>query len=55
MTVEGIKTCKTAYLNAKRMKIDVPIIEAVYKILYDKVKPSLVIDKLMLRSLKEEK
>lgn len=53
-TVEGIRTCKLAYLEAKKLKIDVPIIEAVYKILFEDKKPSETIDELMLRSLKEE-
>lgn len=53
-TVEGIRTCKVIYDLAKKNNISMPIIEAVYKVLYEQAKPKEVIKDLMERSLKSE-
>ena len=54
-TVEGVKACEIVYQDAKKMGIDMPIVEQVYKVLYEEEKPSLAIAKLMARELKPEK
>ena len=53
-TVEGIEACKIIYNSAKKMSISMPITESIYKIVYENEKPSLVLQKLMTRDLKEE-
>ena len=53
-TVEGIRTIKVIYENAKSMKIELPIIEALYEIVYNEKKPSVVINNIMNRPLKTE-
>lgn len=54
ITVEGIRAAKTILEMAKSKKIDVPIVESVYRILYENVKPSSVVEKLMSRPIKKE-
>lgn len=54
MVVEGARTALAAYNKAKELKIDTPIIDAVYKVIYEEkdVKESIL--SLMSRSLKDE-
>jgi len=54
MVVEGVKTCKTAYHLARELKIQTPIIDAVYEVLFNEVDPDIVIKQLMSRELKSE-
>lgn len=53
-TVEGIRTIKVIYDIAKEKGIDVPIIEGLYKIVYQGAKPSEVVSHIMDRPIKEE-
>ena len=53
-TVEGVIACKTIYGLSKTMGVETPIVDAVYRVLYEKEKPSIVIYQLMGRSLKKE-
>lgn len=53
-TVEGIRTAKVVYEMAKENDIDMPIIEAVYKILYEHALPKEVLSEMMKRGLKAE-
>lgn len=55
-TVEGIRTCKVIYedLRANYPDVEMPIVEAIYAVLYRGVKPSQAIQVLMLRELKQE-
>lgn len=53
-TAEGVATCKYAYLLAKKMGIDMPIVSSVYQVLYQGGRPSLVLKRTMARSLKDE-
>ena len=53
-TVEGVKAAKIVYEDAMKNGIDMPITEAVYKVLYEEAKPSEVIESLMKRALKSE-
>ena len=54
MVAEGIKTAKAAYLLAKKLDIDMPICESIYKILYEDMEPKEAVSSLMTRDLKEE-
>jgi glycerol-3-phosphate dehydrogenase (NAD(P)+) len=53
-TVEGVNAVKVVYEEALRNKIDMPITEQVYKVLYEGAKPSESINILMSRELKAE-
>lgn len=54
-TVEGIRTTKVIYEIAKANKMELPIIDAIYHVLYENGKPSEIAKRLMVRPLKEEK
>lgn len=55
-TCEGIRTCKVIHEDAKNYPdIEVPIINAIYEVLYKGQEPKKVISKLMQRELKVEK
>jgi glycerol-3-phosphate dehydrogenase (NAD(P)+) len=51
---EGVYTTKAAYLLAKRIGVDTPIINEVYEILYNNKKPLDSVTDLMKRPLKSE-
>ena len=54
MVVEGARTVKAAY-NAKNFyKIEAPIIDSIYEVIYNKVSPKEAIKKLLMRELKHE-
>ena len=53
-TVEGVAFAKIAHQLAKKYRLKLPIIEAVYAVLYDKKTPSELIKNLMSRPLKVE-
>jgi glycerol-3-phosphate dehydrogenase (NAD(P)+) len=53
-TVEGINTSKFAYELSRQYGIEMPITEAVYRILFENVSPSKTVKTLMQRSLKKE-
>ncbi|MBW1991287.1 MAG: NAD(P)-dependent glycerol-3-phosphate dehydrogenase [Deltaproteobacteria bacterium] len=54
MVAEGIKTSRAAYLLAQRLGVDMPLVEAVYRVLYEGLLPKEAIKKLMSRRLKDE-
>ena len=54
MVVEGIKACECTYKLAKKLNVDMPIINMAYDVLQNKVKPDEAVKKLMLRSIKSE-
>lgn len=54
MAVEGVSTVKAAISLAKKHKVEMPITEALYSILYEGLKPELVASDLMKRDLKHE-
>ena len=54
MVVEGIRTTKAAYQLAKKYKVSMPITDEVYKVLFNKKKPSEAVKDLMLRQAKPE-
>jgi glycerol-3-phosphate dehydrogenase (NAD(P)+) len=53
-TVEGVAFAKIAHQLAKKHRLKLPIIEAVYAVLYEKKKPSELVKNLMNRPLKVE-
>jgi len=54
MVAEGIKTTKSAYDLSKKMKVEMPITEQVYYILYQNKNPKEAVTELMGRDLKIE-
>ena len=53
-TVEGIQTIKSVYLKAKEENIYMPIIEALYHVIFEYSSPKEEINSLMTRELKKE-
>ncbi|WP_249030009.1 NAD(P)H-dependent glycerol-3-phosphate dehydrogenase [Tannockella kyphosi] len=54
-TCEGIRTCKVIHEDAKKYPdIEIPIINSIYKVLYEEALPKEVIADLMARELKGE-
>ena len=54
MVAEGVRTSKSVYNMAQRMKIELPICEQVYAILYEDKPPLEAVQELMTRELKPE-
>ena len=54
MVAEGIKTTKSVYDLAKKMQIEMPILEQVHGILYEEKKCSEAVKALLQRELKKE-
>ncbi len=54
MVAEGIKTAKSGYFLAKNKKIEMPILEQVYKILYENKSCSDAVQKLLNRDFRQE-
>jgi glycerol-3-phosphate dehydrogenase (NAD(P)+) len=53
-TVEGVAFAKIAHQLAKKFRLKLPIVEAVYSVLYEKKRPSELVKTLMNRPLKVE-
>ncbi|MEF9919869.1 MAG: NAD(P)H-dependent glycerol-3-phosphate dehydrogenase [Erysipelotrichaceae bacterium] len=53
-TVEGVRTAKVIHIIAKEKNIDMPIIEEIYKVLYEGKEPIASANDLMKRELKPE-
>jgi glycerol-3-phosphate dehydrogenase (NAD(P)+) len=54
-TIEGVNAIEVIHDLSKELKLDLPIIESLYKVLFMDEKPSKMAIKLMKRPLKEEK
>ena len=54
MVAEGVKTSRAVYLLAARLGVEMPMVTATYKILYENLAPKEAIKKLMARELKDE-
>ena len=52
---EGVYTCVSAYNLGKKLNVDTPITNEVYKILYEGKSPLIALQDLMSRTLKHEK
>ncbi len=53
-TVEGVFSCRVIAQRAKEMGIDMPLVQAVYDVLFCGVTPSVAVRTVMMRPLKEE-
>lgn len=54
MVVEGVKACEAFFKLGQSHHIELPITNALYKILFDHENPNTVIDRLLLRNKKNE-
>ncbi len=54
MVVEGARSCEAAYQYAKDLNVDMPIVFAVYDVVFNQREPEEVIKELMQRNLKSE-
>lgn len=54
MVAEGVRTSKSAYNLARREGVEMPIVEEVYRVLYEDRSPSEAVVTLMTRPLKRE-
>ncbi len=54
MVIESIDNIEVAYELCKIHKIDMPIVEMVYKVIYEKLNPQEAVKKLMTREKKSE-
>jgi glycerol-3-phosphate dehydrogenase (NAD(P)+) len=54
MVVEGIRTCEAAYKYAQSKNLEMPIISAVYEVLFNKMDPDIAKNMLLGRSSKPE-
>lgn len=54
MVVEGARTAEAVYLKSKSLGLETPIIDAVYRVIYEKQGVQEAVNELMMRSLKEE-
>jgi glycerol-3-phosphate dehydrogenase (NAD(P)+) len=53
MVAEGVMTSRAVHFLAQRLGVDMPIVAAVYKILYEGLAPKDAVKKLMTRELKD--
>jgi len=54
MTIESIENIKTAFKLSKKYDVEMPIIETVYKVLFENLEPVTAINELMTREAKFE-
>lgn len=55
MVAEGIPTSKSAYECARKLKIDTPIIDQIYSVLYEGKRPDQALQELLGRDQKSER
>lgn len=53
-TVEGVRTAKAVHETAAQMGIDMPIVDEIYRVLFEDEQPGVSAKNLMLRDLKSE-
>ena len=54
MTIEAIDNIETAYELSKKYNVEMPIVESVYDILFNNLKPQQAVPNLMTREAKQE-
>ena len=54
MVAEGVKTTKSAWLMAQREGVDMPILEQIYKVIYEDKPCDDAVKTLLARDQKEE-
>ena len=55
MVAEGIRNTRSVWLLARQLGVEMPIVEQMYRVIYEQKKPSEAVRNLMQRSLKPEK
>jgi glycerol-3-phosphate dehydrogenase (NAD(P)+) len=54
MVAEGIPTARSAFECARQLKIETPIIDQVYSVLYEQKKPTVALEEVLSRGQKAE-
>jgi glycerol-3-phosphate dehydrogenase (NAD(P)+) len=54
MIAEGIPTVRSAFERARQLKIETPIIDQVYSVLYEQKKPTVALEEILSREQKAE-
>ena len=54
MTIEAIDNIETAYQLSKKYDVEMPIVDSVYDILFNNLKPQQAVTNLMTREAKQE-
>ena len=54
MVIESIDNIEVAYELCKIHNVDMPIVEAVYNVIYNKLDPKIAVENLMNRAKKSE-
>lgn len=54
MVAEGVKTAESVHQWAQRNNVEMPITEAVYRVLFENMDPRVAVNKLMTRNAKDE-
>jgi len=54
MVVEGVRSCQATYELAKKLDIDMPFVDAIYDVVFNRNDPKDVIAKMMQRPMKAE-
>jgi glycerol-3-phosphate dehydrogenase (NAD(P)+) len=54
MVAEGVKTSQAVHRLAARLGVEMPLVQAVYRILYEGLSPKDAVKKLMTRELRDE-
>jgi glycerol-3-phosphate dehydrogenase (NAD(P)+) len=54
MVAEGIPTTRSAFESARKLKIETPIIDQVYAVLYQQKKPISALEEVLGREQKAE-
>jgi len=54
MTIEAIDNIEIAYKLSKKYNVEMPIVDSVYDVLYNNLKPKDAVTKLMTREAKYE-
>jgi glycerol-3-phosphate dehydrogenase (NAD(P)+) len=54
MVAEGVRNSRSVYWLARRVEVEMPIVEQMYQVLYEGKKPSDAVRELMQRTLKPE-
>ena len=54
MVVEGVRTCQATYELIQELDIEMPIVETIYQVVFNKLDPTVAIYQLMQRDMKPE-
>jgi glycerol-3-phosphate dehydrogenase (NAD(P)+) len=54
MVAEGIPTARSAFECARQLKVETPIIDQVYSVLYEQKKPTVALEEILSREQKSE-